>query len=666
VKRLISKNPFKPATTVPCKKLFVFLLFPFYFSLFILSAQDRRIIDSLQNELRQYDSHKKELGNNANSLTDTLKVKILYGLAFQYWGADPDSCLYYANQVMSLSQQTGYKKGVGDVYNVMGLLNMALKNYAVAEDYYQKALKIRTEIGDKTGLAWTYNNMGLMYGNMGENEESIKCHLRSLKIKEELGDKVGMGASYGKIGHDYASVGKFPEAVNYYLKALKMEEETGDKTEICSFYGDIGGVYYNEGNYPEALKNYTSQLKAAFETGDKIRIGYAEMNMGSIYNKQGNDTGAIRYIRNSLKIFEAMHDQEDDADAQYNLGLLYIAMGNYALAISIADSSLKQFQSMGIKFSLARGYIEVGSIYEKLGKLQVALDTVMKGLNLSKQIGARVEVQDAYANLINIHSEMGNYKAAVDDYKEYITNLDSISSSESVKKISVMEMNYAFNKREDSIKAAQEKENIIKTAESNRKTIITGSSIVISIFALLMAFLLVNRQQIKRRKDKIIFEKETNLLLLEKQKMEDELAKAKSILDDYIVTMMEKNALLEQFKLDVENLKNLKAREIDETRVENLEHLNKTTILTDDDWNKFKELFEQAYKGFFIRQKEKLPGLTQAEIRLLCLTKLKLDTKQMGGILGVSFDTIKKSRHRLRKKLGLAEEDSIEEVAEAI
>ena len=94
--------------------------------------------------------------------------------------------------------------------------------------------------------------------------------------------------------------------------------------------------------------------------------------------------------------------------------------------------------------------------------------------------------------------------------------------------------------------------------------------------------------------------------------------------------------------------------------------MNKTTILTEDDWNKFKELFEEVYKGFFIRQKEKLPELTQAEIRLLCLTKLKLETKQMGSILGVSFDTIKKSRHRLRKKLGLKEEDSIDDIANSI
>jgi len=144
--------------------------------------------------------------------------------------------------------------------------------------------------------------------------------------------------------------------------------------------------------------------------------------------------------------------------------------------------------------------------------------------------------------------------------------------------------------------------------------------------------------------------------------MESELNNAKIVLDDYIRNMEEKNKLLEEFKTDLEGFK----KSYDKERMEKLEYLNKATILTDEDWNKFKQLFEQVHKDFFKRLKEKLPDLTQAEIRLVSLTKLSIGTKQMAGILGVSFDTIKKSRHRLRKKLDLAEEDSIDDVVDTI
>ncbi len=648
------------------KKLLHLIFFILASSLSTLKAQNRHTIDSLQNELQQFESHKNEMGSNATPLMDSVKADILYHLALQYWGNVSDTGIYYASRALELSQHIGYEKGIGNAYNVMGLCNMAMKNGLVALGFYQKALAIRAEIGDKTGMAWTYNDMGILYGNMGETEESIKSHLNSLKIKEETGDRSGIAASYGKIGHDYFAMGKFPEAVNNYLNALKIGEEDNDKLQICGFYDDIGNVYYTEGNYPEALKNYRNGLKMATETGDKFQVAFADVNMGRICYKQGNDTGALRFMLAGLKIFEEVRDYGSVADIHYYLGLVHSAMKNYTLALTYADSSLQESHLMGSQYSIARGYIEVGSMYEKLGRLQQALDTVTKGLLLAKKVRAKLEMQNAYSSLVEINAEMQNYRGAYEAEKEYMLNLDSINSSESVKKIATLEMNYAFEKKEDSIKAEQEKNNIIKTAESNRKTIITLSAIVISILTVLMAILLIRGLQIKRKKDKIIFEKENNLLLLEKQRMEDELAKAKLILDDYIVTMIEKNALLEQFKVDVENLKTLKAKEIDENRIAQLEHLNKTTILTDEDWSKFKELFEQVYKGFFIRLKEKRPELTQAEIRLLCLTKLKLDTKQMGGILGVSYDTIKKSRHRLRKKLGLSEENTIEEIVDTI
>jgi len=655
------------------KKLPFLILFILSSSFLVLKAQDRYIIDSLNNELKKYEAYKNELGKNATQLTDTIKEDILYRIAIKYFGSIPDSGMYYAKQVLSLSEQMGYKKGVGNAYNAMGLSNMAMKNYAIALDNYQNALKIRTDMGDKAGIGRTCNNLGLMYGNMGEIEESIKWHLKSLAIEQKIGDKVGMGASYGKIGHDYFDMGKFPEAVSSYLSALKIFEESGDKLQTGGFYRNIGEVYYTEGNYPEAVRNFKNELNIADESGDRMQIAYADVNMGRICNKQGNDTGALKYMYESLKINEDIGAWGNVADIQYNLGLVYLAMGNYSLALSNADSSLRENQHLGYQNNMARVYVEIGSIYEKQGRFHDALDALAKGLSFASQIGARAIMQDAYSHLADINAELHDYKTANEDRKEYIINLDSINSNESVMKIATLEMNYAFNKKVDSTRVEQEKKDIIKTAESNRKSIITGSAIVISLLTLILAFVLVNRQHLKRKKDKMLFEKnlvlsekEKDLLKLEKQHVEDELKNAKTVLDEYIQNMAEKNKLLEEFKVDMEKLKDIKDKERDKERIEKLEYLNKATILTDGDWNKFKYLFEHVHKDFFKRLKEKLPDLTQAEIRLVSLTKLSIGTKQMAGILGVSFDTIKVSRHRLRKKLGLSEGYSLEDIANSI
>ncbi len=626
------------------------------FSIFSPKAQDHHIIDSLRNELHKYDSYKKEIGSHANPLMDSIKANLLYGLALQYWAHIFDTAIDYTQQVLVISKQIGYRKGIGNAYNGMGLINMQMKNYAVSLDYYQKALIIRTEIGDKSGMAWTYNDLGLLYGNQGNYEEAIRYHLKSICAKQEIGDKVGIASSYGKIGHLYVSVGKFSEGVGYFFDALKIGEQDSDRLQIEGSYNDIGDVYYKQGEYTEALKNYRNESKIASERGVMTEIAMSESNVGRVLFKMDNDTGAIKYLFTSLSIYKKELDITDASDVYYNLGLVYLAMGKYSLALSNADSSLKGYQTtMGYQIDIARVFIEIGSIYEKMNNPNAALDVAVKGLSIATHARARIEMRDACFLLACINAEMQNFEEAYKYYEEYVANLDSVNNSEGVKKITTLEMDYGFRKKEDSVRVEEEKSNIIRKAEINRKSIITNSAIVISILTILMAILLINRQQLKHKKNRVIFEKD-------KQRMESELMSSKTILDEYTQSMAEKNKLLEEFKSEVEEFKSLHDKE----RTENIEYLNKATILTDEDWNKFKLLFEQVYKDFFNRLKGKLPDLTQAEIRLVCLTKLSIGTKQMAGILGVSDDTIKKSRHRLRKKLGLTEDHSLDDVVNSI
>jgi tetratricopeptide (TPR) repeat protein len=651
------------------KKFFLLFFFISFSSLFTCIAQDRRHLDSLQKSLKQFEAHKKEMGSGATPLTDTEKANLLYGIVLEYWTNASDTGIYYAQQVLSVSEQAGYEKGVSNAYNGLGLIYMQMKKYSLALEYYQKALKIRTAIGYKKGMAGTYNNLGLLYGNQNKYNEAIQWELKAIEINKEIGDRESMSAAYGKMARIYASLGKYTEALKSLLNSLKIGEETGNKSIIGGAYLEIGNIYYELGNYPEALKNYEGSLRIENKIGEKYRVAYAYGGVGRICYKLGNDTGAIRNLLVCLKMQqEEKNGERGVAFSNYNLALIYIDMGNYPVALNYCLLALREYREIGFNSSQAMTLIEIGTIYEKMGKLQSALDSTAKGLSFAKQINAMGQMKDAYYRLADINTQLRNYKEANEDYKEYNRYLDSVSSNLVQQKISMLQINYAFEKKEDSIRLEQTRKDIIKITENRRKSLITGSAVVIALLTLLIAILVIKGQQIKHEKDRIIFEKETALLQLEKQRMEDELANAKRALDNYIKDVVKKNELLERLWDDFENMKSRKAKEIeiDENRIERLGHLNKTTILTEDDWNKFKELFEQVHKGFFTRLKEKLPDLTQAETRLLCLTKLNLDTKQMGGMLGVSFNTIKQSRYRLRKKLSLSEDDTLDKVVETI
>ena len=81
--------------------------------------------------------------------------------------------------------------------------------------------------------------------------------------------------------------------------------------------------------------------------------------------------------------------------------------------------------------------------------------------------------------------------------------------------------------------------------------------------------------------------------------------------------------------------------------------LANSRILTEEDWDQFRQLFNQAHDGFIPKLMQAHPQLTSAEQRLFLLMRLELPTKQIALILGVSPDSVKKGRYRLKRKIGL-------------
>ena len=89
-------------------------------------------------------------------------------------------------------------------------------------------------------------------------------------------------------------------------------------------------------------------------------------------------------------------------------------------------------------------------------------------------------------------------------------------------------------------------------------------------------------------------------------------------------------------------------------------------ILTEEQWNNFKVLFEKVHKGYLKRLKEKIPSITPAEVRFMALAKLQLDAKEMGVSLGISANAVRNTWYRLRKKVGFTDTEHWDKLVEII
>lgn len=146
----------------------------------------------------------------------------------------------------------------------------------------------------------------------------------------------------------------------------------------------------------------------------------------------------------------------------------------------------------------------------------------------------------------------------------------------------------------------------------------------------------------------------------EKNAAEAELMAAKEEMKKITENAVEKTALVEKLTAQLSH------REYNAEQEQLINEITRQTILTEEEWENFKQLFEKIHPGFFIRLREKSRDITLAEQRMAALTRLNLTARQMASMLGISVDSVHKTRQRLRQRLQFSTETNLEETLSAI
>jgi predicted transcriptional regulator len=125
--------------------------------------------------------------------------------------------------------------------------------------------------------------------------------------------------------------------------------------------------------------------------------------------------------------------------------------------------------------------------------------------------------------------------------------------------------------------------------------------------------------------------------------------------------IIEKNTLIDRLQEELEN-RQLTA----DKNVETITQLSSQVLLTENDWQQFKTTFDSVYPHFFTTLKASYSEITNAELRMASLIKLNFDTRHIASMLGISQDSVHKTRYRLRKRINDSGTASLEELIGAL
>jgi tetratricopeptide (TPR) repeat protein len=333
-------------------------------------------------------------------------------------------------------------------------------SYPKADSLINLALKLSELVNFKSGLFNAYTNKGIIFWYQDNYPKALENEFKALDVAEHLNNKFFISRALANIGLVYGSKKGYDKALDYYLKALKIKEEIGDKKAVAILLGNIARIYKDLKDYTGSLDYYFKSLKVLEQVKNNkglIALNYSEI--GYIYQQQDDLLKANDYYENALRLADSINDKLLTSATLIKIGTLNIIQKNYT------DAERRLLQAYKISF-------EIG--------------------NMKTQ-------RDIYQALSELYGKINKWDLSLTNYKNYIKVQDSIFNEDNTKKMVRLEMNYEFNKKEETAKLEQEKKEAITQTESKKQQIIIWSSGAILILVLVFTIYVYKNFKEKQR-----------------------------------------------------------------------------------------------------------------------------------------------------------------------
>jgi tetratricopeptide (TPR) repeat protein len=539
----------------------------------------------------------RKLQHQSNTL-HVIRGKILTGLGYLYHNQ-----LDSSSQILfdALDQAEGFNPlsfEVGLAHNYLGSLFTRLNNHPRASSEFQTAIEIFRSVGSIEYLAASISNLGTAYGAKGDYPKALEYFLEAQKLTSHKEVSADQRANIlGNLSTVYTMMKKHREALPYAFQALKIDQNEKNIIRTCQAYNTIGNIYNNMNDYDSALYYYQLTLNSVTaEPEFKSIAERALQNMSRTYIRQGKMQDAIRVIR-----------QAQRSNIKLQSEVLYNRLSSYHLVLKQYDSAIYFSRKALLLGKFANSKNAILDAYRDL-------QTAFKGKKL-------FDSAYTYLNLENIYKDSIYNESSLEKFSNLRIELETLGK----------ERELAFAKQEAELSKAK--------SSLFRSIIISGFLIGLLLFASLVLF-----YQYRQKKQQ-----------LKTFQLEEELRKRSHDLRQQALKMIYINHGLVEVE---DRLKRMKQESSSDevNKVLKTLHVNRSL---EKEWDNFNSYFGHLHIGFFEKLDEAYPTLTITDKRLAGLVRMNLTNREIASLLNIEDNSVKMAKHRLKKKLGLGDEQQL-------
>jgi tetratricopeptide (TPR) repeat protein/DNA-binding CsgD family transcriptional regulator len=460
--------------------------------------------------------------------------------------------------------------------------------------------------------------------------------------------------------------GNFPEELELQLQALKLSETLEDPSNRAKIFAALGYTHYRMNDNQTAGKYYDDALSLYTHDNDSVGMATVLRQIGNIELREKKYDSALEYYFKALALEKQLNHEEGIANVLNNISIVYRSRNDLDKAKHYIEESIALNKKINNLNRLPAAYFNLNRIYLQQGKIQEALTLAEEQLRIAQQLQIKPAIQEALMILSDIYTRKKDYAQALQYFRWQVALSDSIKGQESSMKFVRLQALYENEKKEQELELLKAERSL---SEFRNRLIYMGAA-AIFIIGLLIIYIQRNRirreKEIARKNDELHHAQQSlievelaNKALAEKQLQQDLEFRHKELLT-YTLNLVQKNNLMENLR---EGIQELLATTDKDSKIQ-LTKLIKVidySLESEKDWDEFRMYFEKVNSSFFQKLKHQFPDLSQSDLKLCALISLSLSMKEMAELMGISPESVKMARHRLRKKLNLVTEENLTE-----
>lgn len=258
--------------------------------------------------------------------------------------------------------------------NGNGALQASHHNFALASEYFQKALTVARRIGDARGIADTLNQLGNFYYHMGELEVATKCYREASELSTEANNEISRITSEDGLARVMLEQGEIVASIRRNQdEIIPACRRVGYRAGLMNLlYSVLMGQVYTA-DYEEAEATAQELLEFHEKSGDLYRVPLVKyyQGLGRLY--QGYLGEARHNLMEGLKLAE-----EQEQKSSLALGLTWLSYCNLTSGLpekglQQVEQSVRLARDLGSPLYVMKAQAVLGTAYRHLSRLNEAV-----------------------------------------------------------------------------------------------------------------------------------------------------------------------------------------------------------------------------------------------------------------------------------------------------